>query len=271
MNTRSLMLLAATLCVALTACTKRVTVSEPVTALPTGGGPQATTQELPPPPPIADPTGDQCLYEIWVVEKGTGNPIGGAFVSLVREVPEPLFMREPKRSSVVSEARTILQGRAYALVATGTEKNDLDGKMKWWLVRGPGFDPFLTEAGVATGGQRHTLTVEMTILPIAKFIVRAPNGDRANNAIVTMKQAAGTSLVEGEGKMGDRPGGSVNYGTTERADDFGTVQFNRPHGTYEITATDENGKHRLYQTVQWTGDWNKPMELQLPEQSMSKN
>ena len=271
MKSRSLMLLAAALIVALPACTKRVVQREARTALPSSGGPQASTQQLPPPPPIADPTGQQCLYEIWVVEKGTGNPIGGAFVSLMREVPEPLFMREPVRSTVVAESRTILQGRAYALIAQGTEKNDLDGKMKWWLVRGPGFDPFLVDAGAATGGQRHTITVEMTILPIAKFIVRDPNGDRANNAIVTMKQPAGAPPIDEGGKMGDRPGGSVNYGTTERADDFGTVSFNRRHGTYEITATDQDGKHRLYKTVEWTGDWAKPMELQLPEQSMSKD
>ena len=274
MNVRSLFLLVLAAAVVLPACTKRVerTSSTIAPTVAAGVGPQVSAAPLGEPPALTPPAADQCLFQVWVVQKGTGSPIGGAFVSLTREVPETLYMREPMRRSVVGEARTILHGRGHVYVKdSGEERNDLDGKMKWWLVRGPGFDPFLAEAGLATGGQSRTLTIEMEILPIAEFIVRAPNGDRANNSIVTMKRvgAVETSGDEGD-KMGDRPGGSVNYGTTERADDYGEVAFNRRHGTYQILATDQDGRHRLYQTVEWTGDWSEPMVLQLPEQSMKQ-
>lgn len=266
MKFRILILLVAALAMAVTpACSKRVVTKEkPAATVAPGSGPQIAEGPIPPPPPIADPEPGMTLYVVHILDKASERPIGGAFTRLMHEVPEPLFMREPRRRDVAGEYPTPLHGQVHF-------QTESDGKMKYVLVNGRGFAPYITEAGEAVSGQRRELTLKMEIVPSAKFVVRLPNGDRADNAIVTMK-LAGEQPAAPTGdsvKLGGRPTGSSNYGNTERCDDLGEVIFNRKPGKYLLLATNSSGGNRLYATVDWTGDWSEPMVLNLPEQSMS--
>ncbi|MBC8369278.1 MAG: hypothetical protein H8E25_04710 [Planctomycetes bacterium] len=219
-----------------------------------GGGPQVSNTAPPPPnPPV--PNSNQTVYVAHVVDAATGYPIGGAKCSLLRRIPEPEYMRLPARRDVISDYVTPLHGQ---FVSTA----DADGEEKYILVAGRGFDPFITEAGKATAGQTHEMTIKATIIPTIKFVVRGNNGDRADNAICTMKP-------EDPAKIGNR-GGSANIGTTERADDFGTVTFNRNYGKYRLIFTDAAGRYRYYGTIDWTAEEakKKKHEIQLPKKSM---
>lgn len=266
MKIRILILLLAALAMAVTpACTKRVVRKEkPAATVAPNSGPQVAQGNIPPPPPIADPEPGKTLYVVHILDKATERPIGGAFVRLMANQPEPLFMREPMRRDVVSEYPTPMHGQVHF-------QADSDGKMKYVLVNGRGFAPYITEAGDAVSGQRHEITLKMEIVPTAKFVVRLPNGDRADNAIVTMKSVdeVEAPAPEGGGKLGARPVGSSNYGNTERCDDLGEVLFNRKPGKYLIIATNSSGGNRMYTQVDWTGNWSEPMVLNLPAQSQT--
>ncbi len=266
MKLRFLLLLLAVSLVALPACTKKVVKkARPAATVAPSQGPQVATGPIPPPPPIADPSADQALYVVHILDRASERPIGGAFVRLMREIPEPLYMRNPARRTVISEYPSPMHGQVHFSA-------DADGKMTYVLVNGRGFAPFVTEAGNAIGGKRYELTLKMDIVPSAKFIVRLPDGDRADNAIVTMKLAgqAAAPVEDDAGKLGGRPTGSANYGNTERCDDLGEVIFNRKPGKYLLLATNSSGGNRLYKTVEWTGSWSEPMVLQLPEVSQKK-
>ena len=219
-----------------------------------GGGPQVSNTAPPPPnPPV--PNANQTVYVAHIVDKATGYPIGGAKCSLLRTTPDPEYWRLPARRDVISDYVTPLHGQ---FVSTA----DADGKEKFILVAGRGFDPFITSAGLATPGDTHEMTIRATIIPTIKFIVRGNNGDRADEAICTMKPAPGTQI-------GDR-GGRENIGTTERADDFGTVTFNRVYGEYRLIFTDYKGRYRYYGTINFdaTEAAKKKHEIQLPNKSM---
>ena len=266
MKIRVLFLFLAIALIALPACTKRVVREAPPAAtVAAGQGPQIATGPVAPPPAIADPPANETLYVVHILDRASERPIGGAFVRLMRARPDDLFMREPMRRDVISEYPTPLHGQVHFTA-------EADGKMKYILINGRGFAPFIEDAGDAVPGKRHQLTFKMDIVPSAKFIVRLPDGDRADNAIVTMKLAGqqAAPVEDDAGKLGGRPTGSNNYGNTERCDDLGEVLFNRKPGKYLLLATNSSGGNRLYKTVEWTGDWSQPMVLQLPEVSQKQ-
>ncbi|MFT7517516.1 MAG: hypothetical protein ACI84O_001310 [Myxococcota bacterium] len=256
MNSNKLVYALACAMLSLTACGADVTVKVADTSATVGGsGPQVSNTAPPPPnPPV--PNNTQTIYVAHIVDAATGYPIGGAKCSLLRTIPEPEYMRKPARRDVVSDYTTPLHGQ---FVSTA----DADGEPKYLLVAGAGFDPFITEMGAATPGATHEITVKATIIPMVKFIVRANNGDRADEAICTMK------LASGQVNIGTR-GGSANIGTTERADDFGTVTFNRDYGSYHMIFTDGDGRYRYYETFEWNAaEVGKKHEIQLPKKSMT--
>lgn len=229
---------------------------ETISATVTGSGPQVS-ESAPPPPAPPTPGPNQTVYVAHIVENASGNPIGGARCYLMRNVPDPEYMRMPARRDVVSEYVTPLHGQ---FVGTA----DADSQPKWILVSGRGFDPFITEVAPAAPGQTVTVTIRATIVPVCEFIVIQPDGDRADNAIITMKPDV--DVPDPEGKMAGR-GSSGNIGTTERADDFGKVAFNRAPGTYRMTYTDSKGRYRKYEKFEWTGTQEKPIKIQLPGKS----
>ncbi|MHC4381056.1 MAG: hypothetical protein ACYSU1_08195 [Planctomycetota bacterium] len=224
-----------------------------------GSGPQVS-DSAPPPPTPEPPAANQTLYVANIVDAASGNPIGGAFCSLMRTEPDPEFMRVPARRDVISQQYTPLHGQFAA-------RADADNTQKWILVSGRGFDPFLTDAGVAAPGQTHTLTIKAKIIPVCEFIVLQPNGDRADNAVVTMAPTLDQPALEG--KMASR-GTSGNIGTTERADDAGKATFNRTPGSYRLTFSDRKGRYRKYEIFEWSGTQDKPVKVQLPAKSESK-
>lgn len=220
-----------------------------------GTGPQVSNT-APPPPAPPTPKANETVYVAHIVDKATGNPIGGAKCTLLRNMPEPEYMRIPARRDVISDYVTPLHGQFH-----GTA--EADGKMKWILVAGRGFDPFITDAGIANGGQTHEMTIRAEIIPTVKFIVRAPNGDRAAEAICTMKPHEDEAAVRKS---------SANIGTTERADDFGEAVFNRKYGTYRLIFTDFKGRYRHYELFEWNAAaaGKKKIEIQLPAKSMTE-
>ncbi len=262
---RSLSFLILAAFVALPSCGGKTTKKAPLASTVSGTGPAETTGKIPPAPKPPIPNANQTVYVAKIVSSASGNPIGGARCMLLRNVPEPLFMRSPARRDVMWEYKTPRHGTAIATINhTPEEKKD----MKYLLVTGPGFAPFITEAGEMIGGKTHEFTVRATITPQAKFIVRLPNGDRAKNAVCTMKLDEDAPVVDG--KMATRGGGSGNVGTTERADDLGEVSFNRKPGTYRLEFNAETGKYRHYEKFVWSGTQDKPIEINLPAQSMKK-
>lgn len=266
MKHRFLPLLLAVALIALPACTKKVVREAPPAAtVAAGQGPQIATGPVAPPPTIADPAANETLYIVHILDRASERPIGGAFVRLMRGRPTDLFMREPMRRDVISEYPTPMHGQVHFTA-------EADGKMKYILINGRGFAPFITDAGEAVAGKRRELTLKMDIVPSAKFIVYLPDGDRADNAVVTMKLASQTAApIEGDGgKLSGRPTGSANYGTTERCDDLGEVLFNRNPGEYWIEAMASTGRNRFYKKIDWTGSWSEPMVIHLPEKSMAK-
>lgn len=233
--------------------------SSGLSATVSGSGPEIS-DNAPPPPKPPTPASNQTVYVAHIVDAASGNPIGGAFCALMREIPTPEYMRVPRRRSVVSEYTTPKHGQFI-----GTA--DADNTMKWILVSGPGFDPFITEAGISAPGKTLLMTIRTTIIPVCEFIIIQPDGDRADTAVVTM--APDTSQPQPEGKMVSRIG-SGNIGTTERADDFGKVAFNRRTGKYRMTFSDRKGRYRHYEIFDWTGKQDKPIKVQLPGKSESK-
>jgi hypothetical protein len=246
--------------VALPACSGGSKKTDPgLSATVAGSGPQVS-ENAPPPPAPPTPNANQTVYVAHIVDNATGNPIGGAHCYLMRNIPEPEYMRVPARRDVVSEYVTPLHGQ---FVGTA----DADNTAKWLLVSGRGFDPFLTEVAASAPGQTVEVTIRATIVPVCEFIVVQPDGDRADNAIVTMKPDV--DQPDPSGKMGGR-GGSGNIGTTERADDFGKVAFNRAPGTYRMTYTDSKGRYRKYEKFTWSGTQEGPVKIQLPPKSETK-
>jgi hypothetical protein len=221
-----------------------------------GTGPQVSnTAPKPPEPP--KPGADETLYVAHVVDSVTGYPIGGVFCSLLKTIPEPDYMRKPRRADVVHEYATPKHGQYHAVV-------EADGKDKYLLIAGHGFKPFITEMGPSTPGGEHIKIISATIVPMVTFVVRSPNGDRADEGIFTMKPAK--SDVE----IGTR-GGSSNIGTTERLDYLGEVTVNRPYAEYHISVKDKDGKFRHYMIFDWNAEAAKTTKhkIQLPGKSMA--
>jgi len=262
---RSLSFLLLAAMVALPSCGGQTKKKAPVAATVSGTGPVVTTGKIPPAPKPPIPNADQTVYVGKVIDSASGNPIGGVRCMLLRNIPEPEYMRKPARRDVMWEYKTPLHGTAIATINhTPEEPKD----MKYFHISGPGFYPFYVEAGEMIGGKTHEFTVKATITPQVKFVVRMPNGDRAKNAICTLKPDSDEPVVEG--KMAERGTASGNIGTTERADDLGEVTFNRKPGTYRLYFSAETGKHRHYEKFVWSGSQDKPVEIKLPAQSMEK-
>ncbi len=228
-----------------------------------GAGPSVVdAAQLPPPPTVEPPQADQTLYIVWLEDSKTGKPVANAAVSLLKEIPEPLYMRVPPRRMVIQDSKTRVHGRAVFMVQA-------DGQPKYVLVHGRGFMPFVQEAPAAAGGKTHELRIPVEIVPTFEVIVRKPNGDRADQALCTMKPAD-MEAYEAAGKLANRPGQKANYGWTERADDLGVVVFNRRPGKYRLECSDRQGHNRYYELIDWDGRQEKPYEVTLPEQSMQK-
>ncbi len=231
-------------------------VDQATTVVSSSGGPNVVANaQMEKEPVIAPPAANQTLFKVRVHDRKSGNPIANARVILLRNAPEPLYMREPPRRDVIYDTKTRGTGLFYALA-------DADGAMKYALVTGQGFIPTLVEAGPATGGQTHEVRVDADLVPTFKCTIRSPNGDRAGNALCTMKPDVDVTS--------NRPGLKANYGWSERADDLGVVTFNREPGVYRLEFSDENGKHRWYERYTWSGTQDKPREITLPEQSQDK-
>ena len=261
---RFLFLLLTTVPLAAFGCGREPTrTTDAQTSTVVGAGPSVVdATELPPPPEVEPPTADQTLYVVWLQDSKTGKPVANASVSLLKEVPEPLYMRVPPRRIVIQDSKTRIHGRAVFMVQA-------DGKPKYVLVHGRGFMPFVREAPASAGGQTYEMEIPVEIVPTFELVVRSPNGDRADQALCTMKPAD-MEAYEAEGKLANRPGQKANYGWTERADDLGVATFNRRPGKYRLECSDRQGRHRYYELVDWNGQQEKPYEVTLPEQSMQK-
>lgn len=230
-------------------------VEQTKTVVSSTGGPNVVSGPVEAEPVIAPPPANQTLYKVRVHERKSGNPIANARVMLMREQPEPLYMREPRRRDVVYESKTRATGLFYVMA-------EADGAMKYALVNGQGFMPTLVEAGAANGGQTQEIRIDVDIVPTFKCTIRNPAGERAANALCTMKPDVEVNS--------DRPGLKANYGWSERADDLGVVTFNREPGVYRLEFSDENGKHRWYEKFTWSGTQDAPREITLPEESQAK-
>lgn len=242
----------------LTACGGgTTTIAKDTSATVAGTGPQVSNTAPPPPAPPKQGA-NETLYVAHVVDSVTGYPIGGAFCSLLQTIPEPEYMREPRRANVVHQYKTPKHGQYFAVV-------EADGKDKYLLISGHGFKPFLTEMGPSTPGGEHIKTIKATIVPMVTFVVRSPNGDRADEGVFTMKTA------ESAAKIGKR-GGSSNIGTTERLDYLGEVTVNRPYGKYYMIVNDKDGHFRYYGIFDWNAEAAKTRKhkIQLPDKSMAR-
>ncbi len=232
----------------------RTSTPQSGTVMTVGGGPNVV-DVVEPLPIFAPPAANQTLYKIFVFERRSQNPIANARVILLRNQPDALYMREPAVRDKILDGKTRSHGCFYTAA-------EADGTMKWALVTGQGFIPSLVEAGLATGGHVRETRIEVDIVPACKFVIRSPNGDRANNALCSMKPD--------EDAASNRPGLKANYGWTERADDLGQVIFNREPGAYRLEFSVEQGGHRWYERFTWTGQQEKAREVTLPEQSQEK-
>lgn len=230
-------------------------VEQTSTVISSTGGPNVVSGSVEPDPKFEPPAANQTLYKVRVHERKSGSPIANARVILMREQPEPLYMREPRRKDVVYESRTRGNGLFYVMA-------EADGAMKYALVNGQGFIPTLVEAGASTGGATQEIRIDVDIVPSFKCIIRNPLGERAANALCTMKPDVEVAS--------DRPGLKANYGWSERADDLGQVTFNREPGVYRLEFSDEDGKHRWYEKFTWNGTQDAPREVKLPENSQDK-
>ena len=273
MSPRNLIFLLACSLIVLPACSGKTKTTKPTLSETVSGAGPAIADKVIPPPALQPPTANEVLYVAHVVDNATGRPIGGAFCYLVRNIPDPLFLRNPKRSDVIFSNRTHLHGQNYTKLNGDTADKDgvkiMDGKMKWWLVSGRGFTPKIVEAGPANAGTTQEVTIRTSISPVVEFRVFTPSGDLANNAICTM--APDTSEPVLEGKMANRGSSSGNVGMTERADDAGEVMFNRSKGRYRLSFNDEKGRYRYYQIFEFDGvSTTKPIKINLPATSMNK-
>lgn len=260
MTPRSLLLLACAAALAACGGGGPAKSSQPSggTALVSAGGPSVVDAPVEPLPNIAPPAPDQALYKIHVIDRKTQKPINRASVVLLRNEPEAMYMRVPKLADTVVQMMTRSHGVAYTMCQA-------DGAMKWALVNGTGFIPTLVEAGTAAGGQTREIKVEVDILAPCRFAIRTPDGNRAANALCTMKPD------EDPGAASTRPGQKANYGWTERADDLGVVTFNREPGVYRLEFSEQNGKFRWYERFTWDGQPQaQPREVTLPQESQNK-
>ena len=258
MRSNNLVYFLAAAMLSLTACSGgTTTIAKDTSATVAGTGPQVSNTAPPPPAPPKQGA-NETLYVAHVVDSVTGYPIGGVFCSLLKTIPEPDYMRKPKRADVVHEYKTPKHGQYHAVV-------EADGKDKYLLIAGHGFQPFITEMGPSTPGGEHIKIISATILPMVTFVVRSPNGDRADEGIFTMKPA------ESAAKIGKR-GGSSNVGTTERLDHLGEVTVNRPYGKYHMIINESGGQFRYYGIFDWNAEAAKTRKhkIQLPDKSMTR-
>ncbi|HEX9793547.1 MAG TPA: hypothetical protein VGC54_06145 [Planctomycetota bacterium] len=217
-------------------------VSETLAA---GSGPQATTKAIQAAPPLPAVPPDKTMY-VFFVRDSAGNPVGGVDVRVLTEVPEPLFMREPRRKTVIGTYPTPLHGRVHFQV-----EGDGTNKVLW--VGGKGITPFTQTLPAASPGLKHEETVTVKITPIANFLILDHQGLRVNDAIVSMAPPTATS----------------NAGYTERSGDAGFAKFTREPGLYKLIATKGNGTCRFTQDFQWDGN-PETIELRLPEKTPGK-
>ncbi len=218
-----------------------------------GAGQGATVAEQPVQKAQPEPPGPNETLYICDLEDASGRPVAGVRVMLLSHKPEGLYIKEPRRASVMGTYKSPLSGRVFF-------KSESDGQEKYLWFGGLGLEPFVVPAGAAVGGKTYTRVQKVEILPIAKFIIKDHRGDLVADAIVTMKPTAAQNS-----KFANR-GMSANYGNTKRSDDLGVVTFSRPPGEYSFIATKANGTCRLEKTIQWDGD-PTPIEVQLPERT----
>ncbi|MAW61373.1 MAG: hypothetical protein CMJ94_11125 [Planctomycetes bacterium] len=210
---------------------------------------------------FAEPTATQTLYLLYLRDK-QNRPVQGVSAMVLVQPPEGLNINQPRRKTVVAEMPSGRDGIAPIM-------SEADGKPKWAWVGGKSvFPPAVYELQPAVGGQTVKMTLQVPIQPVAKLVFTDHTGMRVPNGIITFKPLDGAgSDVE---NIGDRPGGSDNYGSTKRSNGLGEIEYPRPAGRYALIATKENGSSRLYAIVNWNGDESKPLEFTLPETSMTE-
>lgn len=232
------------------------TVAQTAPVISAGGGPTVVDTPVEAEPVIQAPGPEETLYKVRVIERTSQKPIGLARVIILYNQPEPLFMREPLRRDVIYDTKTRSHGMVYTMAKA-------DGAMKYALVTGKGFIPTVVEAGPAVGGKTQEIRIELDIVPTCSFIIKSPNGDRADEALCTMKPD--------EDAVSNRPGLKANYGWSERADALGKVTFNREPGVYRLEFSDKNGKYRWYEKFTWNGQaQTEPRAVSLPAESQNK-
>ena len=252
-NNPTICLLALATLLTAPACTKQ---AAPVRAQPSettkaGEAPRAV-EATAPLPTLAAPAASETLYKVFI-KNAAGQSLIGVKTMLLSEIPEGLYIREPRRKTVIGTYKTPAYGRVHYLVQS-------DSKPKYLWIGDNGVLPFITELESAAPGRTYERTVIAEISPIATLIIEDHQGMRVPNAIVTMRPEGETA-----NKFSQR-GGSANYGTTQRSDDLGEVQFTRPVGQYRIIATKENGTSRVTRIMDWTGN-PAPVTVRLPEKS----
>lgn len=255
MKIRTSLLILISLLLVLPACGgKKVTRKAPPATL---AGPSAESKPIPE-RVFADPTATQTLYLAYIRDS-QDRPVSGVNVQLLVQKPEGLDMRQPRRKTVAYGAVSGRDGIASMLI-------DSDGKEKYVWVGGDGVRPSVFKVQAATGGSRIKTRCVVKVIPVAHLIFTDADGMRVNNGIITFKPiGSGSSDVESS-----RPSQSDNYGPTRRANGLGEVKYTAEPGKYGLIATKENGTCRLYDIVNWDGDMSKPLEFQLPAQSMTK-
>jgi len=234
----------------------KTVVKQSSTVMSAGGGPAVVEGPVEPEPAIAPPGPTETLYKVRILDRATQKPIAGARVILLRNQPEPLYMREPVRRDVIMDSKTRSHGLFFQMA-------EADGAMKYALVTGQGFIPTVVEAGPAVGGKTQEIRIDVDMVPVVKFIIKSPNGDRADEALCSMKPD--------QEIVSNRPGLKANYGWTERANMLGLVVFNREPGVYRLEFSDHDGKHRWYERFTWDGKAQaEPREITLPQDSQDK-
>jgi len=222
------------------------TAAEPSATLRPGAAPQASAQAPDKPPAPPAPAANETLYVAHMVD-AAGKPVARVKVMILTKAPEGLEMREPRRKTVINTYVSPLHGQVFFLT-------EADNQPKYLWFGGSGIHPFIKELPASTPGGRFENTYRVDILPIAHLVILDHAGNRVANAIVTMKPVLGDSKLQG----------ASNYGTTQRSDSAGELEFTRAKGRYLVIANKASGKNRLEKEIDWNGDQG-PIEIRLPQ------
>ncbi|MCH2101414.1 MAG: hypothetical protein MK209_05790, partial [Planctomycetes bacterium] len=206
---------------------------------------------------FAAPTTNQTLYKLYLRDK-QNRPVQGVSAMVLVQPPEGLNINQPRRKTVVAEMPSSKDGISAIM-------SEADGKPKWAWVGGKSvWPPSVYPLEPAVGGKTVAMTLSVPIQPVAKIIIQDQAGLRVPDGIITFKPIGGSGDAE---NIGNRPGGSDNYGHTKRGNGMGEVDYPRPPGRYGLIATTATGTKRLYAIVNWTGDESQPLVFTLPATS----